>query len=604
MKQILKQYFGYDEFKPLQEDIINNVLAKRDSFVLMPTGGGKSLCYQLPAMKFAGVTLVVSPLIALMKDQVDVLKANGVAAEFINSSLGFNEISRIYRAVTNGEVKILYVAPERLALESFMNFLRRIEISLIAIDEAHCISEWGHDFRPEYRNLKVLKEIFPTIPVIALTATATANVQKDIINQLELINPGIFVSSFNRENLVFRVVRKKNAFDKLISILQKYKNESVIIYCFSRNETESLASALNKAGFDAAPYHAGLSNNARKKNQELFIRDEVNIVVATIAFGMGIDKPDVRLIVHYSFPKSIEGYYQEVGRAGRDSLKSECVLFYSYGDKIKHDYFIENIDDASERQNTKRKLQQVIEYCENPFCRRKYLLGYFGEDFAADNCGGCDVCLDQGEMFDATEIVGKILSCVVRTENRFGKKYIADVLLGKRREQILRNFHEKLSVFGIVDDFSENEIKYFINYLVGIGFLEIRGDKYPILHITEKGCRFLKNRESIKLPKLKEDLREKKSVAVRNVVKNVAKAEVEPLEYDVGLFEKLRELRKDIAQELNVPPFVVFGDVSLREMCHYFPCDEENFSRIKGVGAQKLERFGPRFLEVIREYVK
>jgi ATP-dependent DNA helicase RecQ len=385
MKEFLKTYFGYDEFRPLQEEVIGNVMSGKDSFVLMPTGGGKSLCYQLPALKFNGLTIVISPLIALMKDQVDALKANGISAEYINSSLSYQEIVQIQKNVQEGKVKILYLAPERLAMESFQKFLKTLKISLIAIDEAHCISEWGHDFRPDYRNLKLFKSQFPNVPIIALTATATSKVREDIVKQLSLSNPKICVSSFDRENLSFLIIRKKNAFDKLVRILEKHKNEPVIIYCFSRKDTEQIATDLKIEGFNALPYHAGLNSETRKRNQELFIKDEAQIIVATIAFGMGIDKPDVRLVVHYTFPKTMEGYYQEVGRAGRDGLPSECALFYSYGDRRKHDFFIDQMKDNKERNNALKKLDQVIEYCEQTECRRKFVLNYFGEEYVFPN---------------------------------------------------------------------------------------------------------------------------------------------------------------------------------------------------------------------------
>lgn len=605
MKQLLKTYFGYDEFRPLQEEVIENVMAGKDSFVLMPTGGGKSLCYQLPALKFDGLTLVISPLIALMKDQVDGLKANGISAEYINSSLPYSKIVQIQKNAAEGKVKILYLAPERLALEPFRKFLRTLKISLIAIDEAHCISEWGHDFRPDYRNLKLFKSQFPKIPIIALTATATSKVREDIIKQLSLNNPKISVSSFDRENLSFLITRKKNAFDKLIRILEKHKNEPAIVYCFSRKDTEQIAADLKIEGFRALPYHAGLNNETRKRNQELFIKDEARIIVATIAFGMGIDKPDVRLVVHYTFPKTLEGYYQEVGRAGRDGMPSECVMFYSYGDRRKHDFFIDQMEDGKERNNALKKLDQVIEYCEQTECRRKFILNYFGEEYVSKNtnnenyedenagCGACDICLQPREKFDATEISQKIFSCVIKTGNRFGKKYIIDVLKGKPTEQIVNNGHNRISVFGIVSNFSEDEMKNIIRSLAVMNLLQISEGKYPIISITSKGIKFLKQKESLKISKAREEY--------NNLYENVPRREIE---YDRGLFEKLRALRKQIADEKAIPPFVIFSDVSLCEMAHYFPNDKNSFSKIEGVGSKKLENFGSAFLEVINNYAK
>ena len=605
MKQLLKTYFGYDEFRPLQEEIINNVLNKKDTFVLMPTGGGKSLCYQLPALKFEGLTLVISPLIALMKDQVDALKANGIAAEYINSSLLPDEIQQIQEKVIAGKVKILYVAPERLALQNFQNFLKTANIKLIAVDEAHCISEWGHDFRPDYRNLKLFKSQFPNVPIIALTATATSKVREDIIKQLSLNNAKPFISSFDRENLTMIITRKKRAFDKLLKLVQKHKNEPVIIYCFSRKDTEQVALDLQVEGFNALPYHAGLNNETRKKNQELFIKDEISIIVATIAFGMGIDKPDIRLIVHYTFPKTIEGYYQEIGRAGRDGLPSECVLFYSYGDARKHEFFIDQMEDAVEQQRCRDKLNQVIEYCEAMVCRRKYVLKYFGEDYVfPDNketdrdenrksCGACDVCLNPNLLFDATEISQKILSCVIRTGGRFGRNYVADVLLGKNSQQIFDNQHSNLSVFGIVQDFNKDEINHFMKSLVSLGFLQVDSGKYPTISVAQKGIQFLKQKELVELPKMRQDLEEQEESISRRKMR-----------YDFDLFEKLRVLRKKIADKNNVPPFMIFSDVSLQEMAHYFPVDKNNFSKIEGVGSKKLESFSELFLDVINNHVK
>tara|TARA_Y100000034_G_scaffold108713_1_gene139300 strand:- start:97 stop:2037 length:1941 start_codon:yes stop_codon:yes gene_type:complete len=457
----------------------------------MPTGGGKSLCYQIPALKLEGLTIVISPLISLMKDQVDNLKANGISAEYINSTLSFSEIEDIKKKIQEKEVKILYIAPERLALEEFKIFLTTLQISLIAIDEAHCISEWGHDFRKDYRNLKFLKIIFPKVPIIALTATATLKVREDIVKQLSLVNLQIFISSFNRENLNLIVMQKKNTFNKILTLIKKHKNESTIIYCFSRKDTENIAQRLRENGFEALPYHAGLSNNVRKQNQELFIKDKVNIIVATIAFGMGIDKPDVRLIIHHTFSKSIEGYYQEIGRAGRDGLSSDCVLFYSKGDKRKHEFFLDQIQEDIIQSSALDKLNKIMIYCENTSCRRKDILGYFGESFLKDNCKGCDICLNLSE---------------------------------------------------------------------------IKGD------VKDK---------SLIYEEVKEDIN-----------------------YDMILFEKLRNLRKQIAEERNVPPFIIFGDVSLREMSLYFPKNRDEFLRINGVGQQKLNDFGELFLEAINNYVR
>ncbi len=467
----------------MQLDIINHVLQKNDSLVLMPTGGGKSLCYQIPAIQFEGLTVVISPLISLMQDQVDNLKANGIKAEYINSTLSANEIESIKDRIKRNEIKLLYVAPERLSAEDFKIFLLRLNISLIAIDEAHCISEWGHDFRKDYRNLKLLKLMFPKTPLIALTATATLKVREDILKQLNLVNPQTFISSFNRENLNLIVIEKKKAFNKILSLIKKHDGESTIIYCFSRKSTEKVAEKLRENGFGALPYHAGLSSDLRKKNQDLFIKDKVNIIVATIAFGMGIDKPDVRLVIHHTFSKSMEGYYQEIGRAGRDGLPSDCVLFYSKGDIRLHKYFLKNIHNQTAALN---KLNRMMAYCETTSCRRKNILEYLGEPFLEQNCNGCDVCTDG---------------------------------------------------MGIIEPTPATNVETFSNQ-------------------------------------------------------------------DNGLFEKLRVLRRQIATAKNCPPYIVFGDVSLREMALHLPKNNEEFLRIKGVGQNKLGEYGESFLEVINDYVR
>lgn len=596
MLQLLKDHFGYTEFRPPQAEIIQNVLKQKDVFVLMPTGGGKSICYQLPALKFSGVTLVISPLISLMKDQVDALQANGIAATFLNSTLSSREVTQIERELRNGEIKILYVAPERLALPSFQELLNQLTISLIAIDEAHCISEWGHDFRPEYRNLKTLKKQFPKIPMMALTATATEKVRTDILNQLQLKQAQIFVASFDRPNLFFSVTEKRNALEKLLHLLQQKKGESTIIYCFSRKETEEIAEILNKQGFKALPYHAGLSNEERKANQDFFIKDEVSVMVATIAFGMGIDKPNVRLVVHYSFPKTLEGYYQEIGRAGRDGLPSECVMFYTYADMRKHEFFLDKIADQTEAQNARAKLQQVLDYADTHQCRREYLLNYFGEKFQfktnQTGCQGCDNCLKPKEKFDATLIAQKILSAVVRTGNRFGMNYVVDVLRGAKTQSILQNGHNQLSVYGIEKTVSANELKDIFQSLAREGFLEKASGQYPTFFVTPKGKEFLQNKTKIELPKMV------KSEADFSSSKNAK------IEFNPDLFEKLRKLRKQLADDREVPPFVIFGDNSLQQMAHYFPQTLDDFGDISGVGSRKKAEFGQVFVDLITAFTQ
>ena len=591
MLNLLKTHFGFDRFLPLQEEIIRWVLAGKDAFVLMPTGGGKSLCFQLPALRLPGLTLVISPLIALMKDQVDALQANGLPAAFINSTLSYAEIEQIQRQAQAGKLKILYVAPERLIVRDFQLFLRNIQVSLIAIDESHCISEWGHDFRPDYRNLKKLRDIFPEVPVMALTATATLKVREDIISQLSLEKAKIFISSFNRPNLSYSVLPKKDSYDQLLSILREHQQDSAIIYCFSRKDTEHLAADLRREGFRALPYHAGLESEARRTNQEKFIRDEVQIIVATIAFGMGIDKPDVRLVIHYSLPKSIEGYYQETGRAGRDGLPSRCVLFYSYADAIKQQYFIRQIENETERQNAYQKLEQMVAYAELATCRRQHLLAYFGEAHP-ENCDGCDVCLSPAEEFDATVISQKIMSAILRTGEQFGANYIIDVLRGARNQKIMERNHDELSVYGIVKDFSKEELRHIIGQLVSRKLLVKYGEEFPILGLAQPGLHFLKNREEIFLPKLKSNGKSTQSSAAAEAG------------YDRELFEQLRRLRKNLADDKGVPPFVVFGDLALRQMALYLPQNAETFARISGVGAEKLKQYGEIFTEVIQAYAR
>ncbi|MDP3770173.1 MAG: DNA helicase RecQ [Candidatus Sungbacteria bacterium] len=593
LRAILKEYFGYEEFRPLQEDIISHVLSGKDALVLMPTGGGKSLCYQIPALVFEGVTLVISPLIALMKDQVDALNANGIPAAFINSTLTASEITKVCEGVRAGDIKILYVAPERFAVPGFYKFLADSGVSLIAVDEAHCISEWGHDFRPHYGNLKTLKAHFPHIPLIALTATATSRVRKDIIAQLNLVSPRIFISSFNRINLTYGVYQKDNAFELLLGILKNHKGKSAIIYRFSRSDTEKLASKLTRAGIPASAYHAGLHGALRAKIQEEFIHDHIPVIVATIAFGMGIDKPDVRVVVHYDLPKSVEGYYQETGRAGRDGLGSECVLFYSYGDVMKHRRFIDEISNNKDKKHAEYNLKQMVAYAELSNCRRRFLLTYFDEE-TGESCGGCDNCLGMTETVDVTQMVQKIMSAILRTGERFGGGYIADILAGKSDERIRAYGHDKLSVFGIASDVKKKQIVGIINALCVQGFLLNQSGEYPAYALTSRGKQFLRDKETLALskhviPRTPRSSKREKTVDMSTTV-------------SPDLFEELRKLRKKLANERNIPPYMIFGDRTLKEMCQYFPKNRQELSEVFGVGSQKLEQFGDVFLEVIRNY--
>ncbi|MBF0533250.1 MAG: RecQ family ATP-dependent DNA helicase [Candidatus Omnitrophica bacterium] len=637
--QLLKQHFGFDAFLPLQEEVVRQVLAGQDAVVLMPTGGGKSLCYQLPALIFKGLTLVVSPLIALMKDQVDGLKTNGIAAEALNSSLANEEIGRINAALRAGEIKLLYVAPERLAQVEFRDFLRELNLSCIAVDEAHCISQWGHDFRPDYLNLKTLRDDFPGAGWVALTATATPRVRKDIVEHLGLRAPRIFLSSFNRPNLHYEIRPKDNALAELVRLLRlpAHKDRSAIVYCYSRKETETLAADLCRRGFKAEAYHAGLDAPDRHAIQDRFIRDETPIITATIAFGMGIDKSDIRLVAHYALPGSMEGYYQETGRAGRDGLPATCVLFYSYSDKFKQEYFIAKIADDAERKRAADKLYKMIAYCESVTCRRKFILEYFGERYAAENCGGCDHCLQPQEEFDADEISRLVLNCVGMTGGRFGGQYIVDILRGSRNERICRNGHDRNACHAQGRDYQEGQLKDIIRLLLGKQLLEKAEGEYPILELTAQGCAFLKSGARLALPKLRGGTailaQSSADCALPRQYAPSQSSGVKPPQastlgargrhtrsdrlpkggqlrksaavgaVDEALFAELRRLRKQLADQRGVPPFVVFADTALRDMAAKRPQDDAAFLAITGVGEKKLKWFGPAFMKIIKDFI-
>ena len=589
MLETLKKYFWYNAFRPQQEQIVQSILNKKDTFVLMPTGWGKSLCYQLPAIMAEWVTLVISPLIALMKDQVDSLQGNGIGAACYNSSMSNKEKQNVIEDLRDWTIKLLYISPERLSAWWFADMLHSLPISLIAIDEAHCLSERWHDFRPDYNNLWILRRWFPTVPIIALTATATQKVQDDIVKKLKLYNPQRFVWSFDRPNLSLHVVPKRNSFDWILDLLKKHTGESAIIYCFSRKETESLAEKLHKAKIRALPYHAWLSDAVRVKNQEEFIRDQVDVIVATVAFGMGIDKPDVRLVIHYVFPKTVEWYYQEIGRAGRDGLPSECVLFYSHGDKRKHDFFIDQLDDRDEQEKARNTLQKMVDYCEWVDCRRTYLLNYFDE--TSSLCNNCDQCLDQSDTFDATIITQKILSAVIRTGQRYGSGYVIDVLQWSRKKIVLERQHDTLSVHGIVNDYSVDQLRHIMRQLLAKNLLIKEGEKYPIFSVHPQWVARLQSKDTIHLVKPKEE-------------KIVAKKKKWKIEYDQKLFEQLRWVRKRLAGEKWVPPFMIFSDVALHEMAYYYPVTTDAFMEITGVGEKKIESYGEDFLTIIEAYVE
>ncbi|MCR8557853.1 DNA helicase RecQ [Mucilaginibacter sp. BJC16-A38] len=586
--QALQKYFGYSAFRHQQEEIIHHILDKKDVLTLMPTGGGKSLCYQLPAVLLDGLTIVISPLIALMKDQVDALNVNGIPAAFINSSQSTQEQIDISTRLKNNQIKLLYLAPERLFGKDskLIDFLKTLPVSLIAIDEAHCISHWGHDFRPEYLMLSGFKLEFPNVPVIALTATADKLTKKDILEKLNLRNPAVFVSSFNRENITYRVLPKQNSFSQLLAFLEDHKEDSGIIYCLSRKSTESLAADLKDAGFLAEPYHAGLDNGVKARTQEAFLRDEVRIIVATIAFGMGINKSNVRYVVHMDLPKNIEGYYQETGRAGRDGLPSDAMLLFSPGDAIKLKQFAMVEDNPEQSRIMLKKLDDMVNYCQLHACRRQYLLKYFDEDFPP-NCGSCDFCLTEFKMFDATLIAQKALSAVARLKERFGSVYVIDFLRGSRSEKI-RPEHKELKTYGIGAEISKPEWQRYFRELAAQGYLQVTDDMYPVVKLTPKSEGVLKGTEKVEL-------------VASQVIEEYQPA-TEVLPYEAPLLAELRNIRRDIAQHENVPPYIILSDAGLQEMATYLPQSLDELRLISGFGDIKLARYGREFLLPVKSY--
>ncbi|HPH46947.1 MAG TPA: DNA helicase RecQ [Chryseolinea sp.] len=580
--EILRNQFGYAAFRLEQESIINAVLQKKDTFVLMPTGGGKSLCYQIPALVFEGLTIVISPLIALMKDQVDALRINGIDAAYLNSTQSTQQQGEILRKIRSKELKLLYLAPE----SNFFKQLPSFNVSLIAIDEAHCISQWGHDFRPEYLMLAQLKRSMPHVPVIALTATADRLTRKDILEKLELKNPVTYVSSFNRANIQYTVEPKKKSYEKLLHFLETRKKESGIVYCLSRASTETLAEDLRREGYDALSYHAGMDKDLRIKHQEMFLRDEVNIIVATVAFGMGIDKSNVRYVVHMDLPKNIEGYYQETGRAGRDGLNSEALLFYSYADVTKMKKFVEIEGNEDQSKIQLRKLDQMATYGDLPTCRRKYLLNYFDET-SADYCGNCDVCLTRVEQIDGATQAQKIISAVTRLKERFGAGYIIDFLRGSNAAKI-HEHHKHLITFGIGADTSKEEWAGIIRHLIAQGYLLKSEDTYPILKLTAKSDNVLKGLERVMITKTKE---------------KVEGVEVEA-DYEVNLFQHLKDVRRQLAAKENVPAYIVLSDATLLELATYLPHNKEEFRKISGFGEIKIEKYGKQFWDVVADYCR
>lgn len=594
----LKATFGYSEFRPLQREIMETSLAGRDVFALLPTGGGKSLCFQLPALVRPGLTLVVSPLIALMKDQVDQLETAGVAATYLNSTLSAAETKRRLRGLHEGEYRLLYAAPERLMLDHWQENLRAWNVTALAIDEAHCISEWGHDFRPEYRQIAQLRDLLPDIPLMALTATATERVRADIIRHLRLRDPEVFVASFNRPNLTYRVIAKEKPAQQIVDYIQRRGDESGIVYCASRAATERLAEALRAKRIAALPYHAGLNPEERGRNQELFLRDETRIICATIAFGMGINKPNVRWVIHHDLPKNIEGYYQETGRAGRDGLPGECLLLFSPGDVAKQTHFLDEITNPEERQVAHSQLRTMVHYAECSQCRRRELLSYFGEHFGTENCGACDNCLEPRETYDGTTLAQKFLSCVVRIRQQsdfgVGANHVIEVLTGAETDKVRRWGHDQLTTYGIGRELSRPAWSAVARELLRLGFLQQAAGEFPTLEITEEGMGALKSRRTIQLTKA---MWKPQSAPAKSTRRSGEIA------CDEALFTRLKKMRKEIADERGVPAYVIFGDVSLRQMAHDFPETPEAMLEISGVGERKLAEFGEAFLQEIRDYL-
>ena len=589
-KTIIKEIFGYDKFRPLQEDVIKNILERNDSLVIMPTGGGKSLCYQIPALIFDGLTIVISPLISLMKDQVEQLSELGIHAVFLNSSLSYEKYQENVSLIIQKKVKLLYLAPETLFKQKTLSLLSPVKIDCLTIDEAHCISEWGHDFRPEYRQLAKIRERFPSAVCVALTATATQRVRKDIKSILGLSASNSFIASFNRTNLFLEIKTKNNPLEQTIEHIKKFPDQSGIIYCFSRKQVDELADNLKDFGFSVKPYHAGLTEIERRENQEHFIRDDVQIIVATIAFGMGINKPNVRFVIHYDLPKNIEGYYQEIGRAGRDGLRAHCLLLFSYGDLQKVKYFIKQKEE-NEQRVANIHLNALVGFAESDVCRRIPLLNYFGEDYTKENCGICDNCISGAkQLVDITVPAQKFLSCVKRTDEIFGISHIIDVLRGSKSQKITKFNHQELSTYGIGKDFSKNQWFHMARQFIQKGLME-QDLKFGSLKLKAKTYDVFKGKELV-------------FGTLQDEHKEVVQPEEKDLEYDKELFDILRKERKELADTSNVPPYVIFPDKTLVDISVYFPQSRESLLKMHGIGNEKLRKYGDIFLNIICKYCK
>ncbi|MBN2531830.1 MAG: DNA helicase RecQ [Spirochaetales bacterium] len=588
--ETLKTTFGFSAFRSFQEEIISHILEKRDVFAVMPTGGGKSLCYQLPAKLMEGTVVVVSPLISLMKDQVDAARENGIKAAYINSSLGFEESRDIIQKLREHRLEMLYIAPERFSIDSFFNLLKNIPISLFAIDEAHCISEWGHDFRPDYLNLSGLRVHFPGVPIGAFTATATMKVQQDVTEKLGLKSPFQVRASFNRPNLFYRVEKKQDVETQVMGFLAEHRNEPGIIYRTTRKSVEELAFFLTANGIKASCYHAGLDQEERKRSQDAFNNDEIQVMVATIAFGMGIDKSNVRFIIHADLPKNIEGYYQETGRAGRDGEKAHCLLLFGRGDIPKIRYFLDRIENDTERSSAVNKLNQITRYASQYVCRRKQLLAYFGETYGEEKCNTCDICISNLKSMEITTDAQMIMSAIIRSGERFGAGHIIDIVRGADTKRIRECGHDRLKTYRIGKNKEKSHWRFIVDELLAKGLILQEGDRYPVLKMSKTGLEVLFGRE--------------KAFAVIKEVTETTSPSGNEIEVHQELFERLKILRKKLAQEHHVPPYIIFSDRALHEMASYFPADPGSFLKVAGVGEKKLNTYGAAFISEINAYIK